>query len=303
MNQETDSNKLSDQIKARGISPEQWHTLAGSLYPGAKNASILLVIDYCHARKLDPLKRPCHIVPMKVGDDWRDVILPGIYEYRTTAQRTGQYLGHSVPDYGEFVEFHGVSAPEWCDFTVYRWNDGAQQRAEYPVRTYFREVCAVRWDRDKGEEVVNARWTRAPVQMLTKCAEAAALREAFPDELGGEMTADEMRGQPAIEGEVEEAETRRVGPVKLRKVVEAIRDVIAREDAFDLEELRDEWGDDQWAYIVRTLQSWERTALRALEDAAAALTDPKLLEPTEAPLSEKDQRRADVRAEKTEQQP
>jgi hypothetical protein len=33
--------------------------------------------------------------------------------------------------------------------------------------------------------------------MLTKCTEAAGLREAFPDELGGEPTAEEMDGQRA----------------------------------------------------------------------------------------------------------
>jgi hypothetical protein len=34
--------------------------------------------------------------------------------------------------------------------------------------------------------------------MLTKCAEAAGLREAFPDEVGGIATEEEMDGQRAI---------------------------------------------------------------------------------------------------------
>jgi hypothetical protein len=33
------------------------------------------------------------------------------------------------------------------------------------------------------------------IQMLTKCTEAAGLREAFPDEFGGEATADELEGR------------------------------------------------------------------------------------------------------------
>jgi hypothetical protein len=60
----------------------------------------------------------------EVGDkyEWRDVVMPGIYELRTTAQRTGEYLGHAKPEYGDMVGSAGVKAPEWCSFTVYRWN-------------------------------------------------------------------------------------------------------------------------------------------------------------------------------------
>jgi hypothetical protein len=139
-----------------------------SLFPGAKGESVLLVWDYCIARKLDPLKKPCHIVPMevKVGDkyEWRDVVMPGIYEHRTTAQRTGQYLGHSKPEYGPMAECAGVQAPEWCELTVYRWNDVAGMKVEFPVRTFFREVVAT-----KRDGKANSRWARAPIQMLVKC--------------------------------------------------------------------------------------------------------------------------------------
>lgn len=191
---------LPPSVTRRGISEAQWTTLSRNLFPGANPSSVLMVWDYCVARKLDPMKKPCHIVPMDVktpnGYEKRDVVMPGIYEHRTTAQRTGQYLGHAKPEYGPVVQFGGVQAPEWCDFTVYRWNPLAGVRSEYPVRVYFAEVAATNRD---GK--CNARWTKAPVQMLTKCAEAAALREAFPDEIGGEQTAEEMDGQRAIDVE------------------------------------------------------------------------------------------------------
>jgi len=182
----------------RGVTDAQWNTLTKSLYPGANPASVLMVIDYCAARKLDPMKKPCHIVPMEVKDartskyEWRDVVMPGIYELRTTAQRTGEYLGHAKPEYGPSSKVAGVDAPEWCEFTVYRWNPLAGLKAEFPVRVLFAEVVATK--RDGG---ANARWSKAPTQMLTKCAEAAALREAFPDELGGQQTAEEMDGRRA----------------------------------------------------------------------------------------------------------
>jgi phage recombination protein Bet len=191
--------QLPPSVARRGISEGQWRTLMNNLYPGASGESVLMVWDYCLARKLDPLKKPCHIVPMRVkqGADfvWRDVVLPGIYEYRTTAHRTGQYLGHSIPVYGPEIDYCGVKAPAYCDFTVYRWNPEAKMRAEYPVQIRFSEVVATTKDKKTYQLCVNARWTKAPQQMLTKCTEAAALREAFPDELGGTHTVEEMEGQ------------------------------------------------------------------------------------------------------------
>jgi phage recombination protein Bet len=192
---------LPTPVARRGISEAQWRTLANNLYPGADVNSVLMVWDYCIARQLDPLKKPCHIVPMRVKDAksgdyfWRDVVMPGIYEYRTTATRTGLYMGHSKPEYGAPVEFLGVPAPEWCELTIYRWSKEANQRIEFPVRTYFRECAGTAKDKQTGNFYVNDRWSRAPVQMLTKVAEAAGLREAFPDELGGTHTEEELVGQ------------------------------------------------------------------------------------------------------------
>lgn len=199
--QVTETVNLPAPVARRGITEAQWRTLMNNLYPGATAESVVMVWDYCKARQLDPLKKPCHIVPMIVRDAksgdyiWRDVVMPGIYEYRTTATRTGLYMGHSKPEYGPIVEYLGVSAPEYCEMTVYRWNKEAGQRIEYPVRVYFRECAATRKDKKTGELSVNDRWSKAPIQMLTKVTEAAGLREAFPDELGGEATADEMEGR------------------------------------------------------------------------------------------------------------
>jgi phage recombination protein Bet len=204
------STNLPEQVIRRGISDAQWRTLCLNLFPGANPNSVLLVWDYCVARKLDPLKKPCHIVPMEVtvksssGDrkEWRDVVMPGIYEYRTTAQRTGDYLGHSEPTYGAVVKQNGVEAPEWCAMTFYRWNPVASMKVEYPVKVYFREVVAL-----KSGGQANARWSKAPIQMLTKCTEAAGLREAFPDEFGGEVTFEEMDGQRHIDATVIEQQS------------------------------------------------------------------------------------------------
>jgi phage recombination protein Bet len=191
---------LPEPVIKRGITEPQWRTLF-NLYPGARPDSALMVWDYCKSRQLDPMKKPCHIVPMRVKVNgewaWRDVVMPGIYEYRTTAQRTGLYLGHTEPVFGEPLELLGVKAPAWCAMTFYRWNEKAQEKVPFPVKVWFAECVGTKVKNDV--ETVNERWTKAPIQMLTKCTEAAGLREAFPEEFGGEPTAEEMDGQRAYD--------------------------------------------------------------------------------------------------------
>jgi RecT family len=42
-------------------------------------------------------------------------------------------------------------------------------------------------------------WSNRPVGQLEKCAEAGALRRAFPEEIGNALTAEEMEGQHTID--------------------------------------------------------------------------------------------------------
>ncbi|MEM7069930.1 MAG: phage recombination protein Bet [Pseudomonadota bacterium] len=198
MTEEHNSQQLS-WLEKKGISTEQWSTLRNSLFPGANPPSVAMYWDYCMARKLDPMKKPAHIVPMNVKNsqtgnfEWRDVIMPGIYEYRTTAARTGLYAGQDEPIFGELTEmtFGGtqkIKAPLYAKVTVYRLVGG--EKCPFTGIAYFEETAATK----KGG-VLNAMWEKRKFGQLAKCAEADALRKAFPDELGGEMTIEEMEGK------------------------------------------------------------------------------------------------------------
>lgn len=186
---------IQTAITERNIDTAVWTTLQNSVFPGAKDESILLAVDYCKARKLDILKKPCHIVPMPVTDaktgnkNWRDVIMPGIYEQRITAFRTGQMAGQDEPVFGDTVTFRGIEAPEWCRVTVYRFINN--ERCAFSHTEYFSEACAT-----TKEGKPNSMWSKRPRGQLAKCAEAGALRKAFPDELGGVITADEVNEEP-----------------------------------------------------------------------------------------------------------
>lgn len=186
---------IQTALSERGIDYAIWNTLQNSVFPGARDESILLAIDYCTARKMDILKKPCHIVQMNVTDaktgekKWRDVIMPGIYEQRITAFRTGQMAGQDEPIFGEIIDYSGVKAPEWCKVTVYRFINGV--RCAFSHTEYFSEACNT-----TREGKANSVWTKRPRGQLAKCAEAGALRKAFPDELGGVITADEITEEP-----------------------------------------------------------------------------------------------------------
>lgn len=191
---------IQTAIAERNIDIAVWSTLQNSVFPGAKDESILLAVDYCKARKLDILKKPCHIVPMSVTDaktgnkQWRDVIMPGIYEQRITAFRTGQMAGQDEPIFGDIVTFKGVDVPEWCRVTVYRFING--ERCAFSHTEYFKEACATTKD-----GTLNSMWSKRPRGQLAKCAEAGALRKAFPDELGGVMTAEEINEDQPVHTE------------------------------------------------------------------------------------------------------
>lgn len=272
---------LPAPVARRGITEPQWRTLCNSLYPGANPQSVVMVWDYCRARQLDPMKKPCHIVPMRVKDaktgqwGWRDVVMPGIYEYRTTATRTKLYLGHSRPEYGPEEECFGVTAPKWCEMTVYRWNEAAACKVEYPVRVYFREACGTKRDDKSSLERANGRWEKAPIQMLTKCTEAAGLREAFPDEFGGTTTVEEMEGR-AVELE---PETRVTAVAKLAAASEAhlVEDDRVADAQIGIAEALAEDDAETVSRIYHSLDQEHQTAVWTLLDSKQRSKATKML--------------------------
>jgi phage recombination protein Bet len=178
--------------------------LQSSLYPGAQRGSVELVIDYCRASGLDPMQKPVHIVPMwdKALKQMRDVIMPGIGMYRTQAARSGQYAGVSEPEFGpdvtEKMDGKEVTFPSWCRVTVKRILDSGHV-AEFTGFERWKENYATA---AKDTSAPNSMWFKRPYGQLAKCAEAQALRKAFP-EFGSQPTAEEMEGKLIDMGQAE----------------------------------------------------------------------------------------------------
>ncbi len=190
--------------------------LTNSLYPGAASGSIKLVIGYCKAAGLDPMQKPVHIVPMwdNKAKQMRDVVMPGIGLYRTQAARSGEYAGVTEPEFGDDVtESVGgvqITYPKWCRVTVKRLLPNGTI-VEFTAREFWKENYATK---GKDSAAPNAMWLRRPYAQLAKCAEAQALRKAFP-EFGAQPTADEMEGRELDMGAAEVVSSRPAQPAAL----------------------------------------------------------------------------------------
>lgn len=179
--------------------------LKTSLYPGASDASVDMVLAYCEAARLDPMQKPVHIVPMWDGkaNRMRDVVMPGIGLYRTNAARTGQFAGMTEPEFGpmitEVVGKREVTYPEWCKVTVYRQLPSGHI-AEFTAVEYWIENYAIKGGKEQDQSP-NAMWSKRVRGQLAKCTQAQAIRMAFPEAVGAAPTAEEMEGKSIIEGE------------------------------------------------------------------------------------------------------
>lgn len=171
--------------------------LATSLYPGASVNAIKMVLGYCKATGLDPMQKPVHIVPMwdSKSKMMRDVVMPGIGLYRTQAARTG-CAGVTEPEFGpdvtEAIGGQQITFPAWCRVTVKR-RLASGEVVDFTAKEFWKENYATKGGQEKSI-APNAMWTKRPYGQIAKCAEAQALRKAFP-EIGSEPTADEMAGK------------------------------------------------------------------------------------------------------------
>ncbi len=99
---------------------------------------------------------------------------------RSEALSTGEYDGQDEPEFGETQP--GGGFPESATVRVYR------KGIERPF------VGIARWKEFyPGDGGSGFMWRKMPYHMLSKCAEALAMRKAFPQELGGLYAQEEMQ--------------------------------------------------------------------------------------------------------------
>lgn len=149
-------------------------------------------LHLCQRTELDPFSRQIYLIGRKDKKAGRVVFTPqtGIDGYRVVARRATAKSG------GTF----GYEDTLWCDKDG-RWRDVwlpdappaavkvtvLRDGQKYSAVALYREYVQTGW-----ENKPIGLWGKMPASQLAKCAEALALRKAFPHDLAGVYTAEEM---------------------------------------------------------------------------------------------------------------
>ena len=167
------SQEITTQ-QASSYTPNQLALITRTVAVGATRDELAMFLHVCKKSGLDPFMRQIHFV--KRGG--KATIQVGIDGYRAIADRTGKYAGNDEPEFERSEDGELIKA----SVTVYKLING--QRYGFSASAY--------WDEYKPQSGQDFMWTKMPHVMLGKVAEALALRKAFPNDLSGLYTAEEM---------------------------------------------------------------------------------------------------------------
>jgi phage recombination protein Bet len=161
--------KPNQVTEASQWTPEQMRLITEVVARGASPDELKLFLYRCNKMGLDPLK-PGQVHFIKYGTSPGTIVV-GIEGFRSIAGRTGKVSGVKRG----VTKEEGKLVSAWCEVHRSDW--------QHPARE---EVPFAEYTTGKGP------WAKMPETMLKKVAEAAALRMAFPDDLGGVYTVEEM---------------------------------------------------------------------------------------------------------------
>lgn len=170
------------------FSAEQRQLIRDTYANGASDAEFAVLMEIAIARRLNPFLRQIHFVKRYDKTKKREVwsAQAAIDGLRAQAERTRLYDGQDEPEY----EYNDANKLHCCKVRVYRkdWSRPAVGVA------YFAEYV-----QNTSEGGPNSFWREKPHVMLAKCAEALAIRKAFPEDTSGLYIPEEMGRDPLPE--------------------------------------------------------------------------------------------------------
>jgi phage recombination protein Bet len=182
------------QAPTMEFSSVQIQLLRDTIAQGCDPNEFALFLEIAKLKRLDPFNgqiRPVKRWDSNLGRE-KMTVQVGIDGYRVIGSRTGDLAGIDDATYDSEDGDH----PKWARVTVYRYGRG-DEKVPYTATARWGEYV-----QKKKDGTPNSMWLKMPFLMLGKVAEALALRKAFPDELSGIYTNEEMaQADNVIEGQ------------------------------------------------------------------------------------------------------
>jgi phage recombination protein Bet len=167
--------------------PQEVELIKNTIATGSTDNELKLFLYQAKRTQLDPLAGQLHFTKYNTKSGPKVSFITSIDGYRLIAERTGQYAGNDDYSFNDNKSQYevlksGDKRPLTATATVYRLVNG--ERVPF--------TSTVVWDSYYPGPNKGFIWDKMPFLMLGKCAEAIALRKAFPQELGGLYTSEEM---------------------------------------------------------------------------------------------------------------
>lgn len=253
--QQVELKKQRQSIKGR-YTKEQINLIRHTVAQGATDNELMLFLYQAKRKGLDPLSNQIHFVKRNTKNGPMVAIQTGIDGYRAIAHRTGLLAGvnDAYFDDGK-TEYEmkkaNIEHPETATVIV-------KKRVGNQI---VESSATAGWDEYYPGGKGDFMWRKMPYLMLAKCAEALALRKAFPDDLSGIYTDAEMdQAQEDFNRELTEEEKT------------LVRDLIAGKEFTDNERAK---AEEQMQESFSDPVAWIEKIKAAQSDRQAMLEEEK----------------------------
>lgn len=178
------SHELSTMVDFGALPQEKLELLKRTFCAGTTNDQFQLFLNVCTVRRLNPFAREIYAVVRNTKAGPVMSIQTGIDGFYSIAQESPEYDSHQTfwcGEDGEWKETWGEGYP----FAA-RCNAWLKNRTR-PVTAvaHWSEYAQYFKNGKTGQTYLGEMWSKYPRRMIEKCAEALALRKAFPRRLGG----------------------------------------------------------------------------------------------------------------------
>lgn len=228
---------MSNELARIDFTSDQVALIKQQIAPKATDSELQLFLYQCKRTGLDPMARQIYAIHRWTQQGERMTVQTSIDGFRVIAERSGCYAGQSEPEF----EYDGEKL-KCCKIRVYKFNQGIRYEAAVGVAFWAEYVQTGKDQKPMGL------WAKMPHTMLSKVAEALALRKAFPQDLSGLYTSDEMQqadqGVTTIdliderEAQQPKRQTIKEAKVQAEEIKTAIKDLLDCNSVEDLKKLK-----------------------------------------------------------------